>query len=205
MNTEDNRRSFRVNESIYVKFNVLTEDQFTAGIRHYKVSQGPGDGANSMLVDIEARLSEAMFMLKGEHGALGRCITLLNDKLNVVIGASTALRAAKSDLTNTLPQNCDVSADGLCFASERPLAIDDKLYIQFLLSTDNRYIDTFCKVTRLTDPPGGNNTTMPYGIVIEFVDMLAAQREMLIQHMFGRESETLRMRRLELDASPPTE
>lgn len=205
MNTEENRRSFRVNESIYVKYHMLTEEEFGAGISHYKVTQGPGDSANSMLVDIEARLSEAMFMLKGEHGALGRCITLLNDKLNVVISASTALRAAKSELTSSAPQDCDISADGICFASERALAVGDKLYIQLLLSTDNRYIDTFCKVTRLAEPPSGSHSALPYGIVVEFVDMLAAQREMLIQHMFGRESETLRMRRLEMDAPQPVE
>lgn len=201
MTTQENRRSFRVSESIYIKYDLLTAEEFDAGISHYKVRQGPADGASSMLVDIEARLSEAMFMLKGEHGALGRCITLLNDKLNVVISASTHLRATKADLTKSTPQVCDISADGICFASERPLSVGDKMYLQFLLSTDNRYVDTFCQVTRLTDPPG-NNSAMPYGIVVEFVNMLPALREMLIQHMFGRESETLRMRRLELESPP---
>jgi len=180
MSTKENRRSFRVHESIYVKYDLLTEEEFEAGLSHYKVRQGPADGASSMLVDIEARLSEAMFMLKGEH-------------------ASTALRATKNDLTNSAPQDCEVSADSLCFGSERPLTVGDKLYLQFILSTDNRYVDTFCKVTRLTEPPNPDGG-MPYGIVVEFVSMLPALREMLIQHMFGRESETLRMRRLELEA-----
>ncbi len=88
----------------------------------------------------------------------------------------------------------------MIFSSDRQLAIDDKLHIQFLLSTDNRYIETFSRVVRLDDPPDSNRADLPYGIAVEFLNMPPAQREVLIQHMFSRESETLRMRRLELDA-----
>ena len=88
----------------------------------------------------------------------------------------------------------------MIFSSDRQFAVDDKLYVQFLLSTDNRYVETFCRVVRLDDPPDSNRPDLPYGIAVEFLNMLPAQREILIQHMFSRESETLRMRRLDLDA-----
>ncbi len=199
-NSLENRRSFRVSESVYLKFEKLTEQEFAAGIEHRRIRMGVNDGAQSMLVDIEARLSEAMYLLNGEHGALSRCITLLNDKLNIAINELPSLRAAKSNLANQAPQTCDVGADGLVFSSNEAIQIGDKLYIQLLLAADSRYVESFCEVIRLKDPPHSHNPAFQFGIAVEFVNMPPAQREILIQHMFSRESETLRMRRLELDA-----
>jgi hypothetical protein len=202
MSTQENRRSFRVSESVYLKFEILSEDDYRDGIARRNLRSGSNDGMLSRLVDIDARLSEAMYLLNGEQGALGRCITLLNDKLNIVVNELPGLRETKSSLANVAPQTCDVSADGIVFSSERPLSIGDKLHLKFLLSADNRYIESFCEVVRLTEPPDTGAGNMPYGIAVEFTNMPKAQREMIIQHMFTRESETLRMRRLELESPP---
>lgn len=197
---EENRRSFRISESVYVKYQVVDDNAVQNGLEHYKLKLGISDGAQAKLVDIEARLSEAMYLLSAEYGKVGRCMTLLNDKLNIIIDQLPSLRETKLSLAKSPPQTCDVSADGLVFSSKQPLTVDDKLYVQFMLSTDNRYVETFARVVRLTDPPDTTGQDLPYGIAVEFLNLPTAQREILIQHMFSRESETLRMRRLEMDA-----
>ncbi len=199
-NGKENRRSFRISESVYVKHEVVDDETVENGLEHFKLSQGMSDSAQAKLVEIEARLSEAMFLLNAENGKVGRCVTLLNDKLNIVIEQLPSLRETKKSLAKALPQTCDVSADGLVFSSKQPLSVGDKLYIQFMLSTDNRYVESFCRVVRLDDSPDTSGQNLPYGIAVEFLDLPPAQREILIQHMFSRESETLRMRRLDMDA-----
>ncbi len=199
----ENRRSFRVSESVYLKYEKLSEEEFIAGIEHRNLRLNSNDGAQSMLVDIEARLSEAMYLLNAEYGALGRCITLLNDKINVAIQELPSLRENKASLAKTPPQTCDVGADGMVFSSNEALEVGTKLHLRFLLSTDSRYAESFCTVVRLTDPPAIESPQLKYGIAVEFVDLPPAQREILIQHMFNRESQTLRMRRLELDSEEP--
>lgn len=199
-NAKDNRRSFRISESVYVKYEVVDDEAVKNGLEHYKLSLGISDGAQAKLVEIEARLSEAMYLLNADNGKIGRCMTLLNDKLNIAIEQMPSLRETKKSLAQTLPQTCDVSADGLIFSSKRPLSVGDKLYLQFMLSSDNRYVECFSRVVRLDDPPDNSGQGLAYGIAVEFVDLPPAQREILIQHMFSRESETLRMRRLEMDA-----
>ncbi len=200
-NGQENRRSFRISESVYVKYEKLTDKEFQEGIEHRKLRLGINDGAQAKLVDIEARLGEAMFLLSSEYSKVGRCMTLLNDKLNTVIDQLPALRESKLSLIQTSPQTCDVGADGMMFSSKQALAVGDKLHLQFLLATDNRYVETFCQVVRLGDPPDSNADVLPFGIAVEFTNMPPALREVLIQHMFSRESETLRMRRLELDSA----
>lgn len=197
---QDNRRSFRISESVYLKHELLSDEEFHDGLEHRKIRLGQDDGAQTLLVDIEARLGEAMYMLGPESDNVGKCMTLLNDKLNVVIEQLPGLRQTKAALANSPPLNCDVGADGLVFPSATKFSVDAKLNLQFLLSTDNRYVETFCRVVRLTQPPPGNDKeALPYGVAVEFVGMKQAQREILIQHMFNRESETLRMRRLRID------
>ncbi|MCP4302219.1 MAG: PilZ domain-containing protein [Gammaproteobacteria bacterium] len=200
MDGQENRRSFRISESVYVKYEILSDEEFQEGLERRKLKLGISDGAQAQLVDIEARLGEAMYLLSAEYGKIGRCMTLLNDKLNIVIDQLPALRETKLSLAKMPPQTCDVGADGMIFSSRQNHAIGDKLYLQFLLSTDNRYVETFCRVVRLDDPPDTSGQDLPYGIAVEFLNMPPAQREILIQHMFSRESETLRMRRLEMDA-----
>lgn len=201
MDGQENRRSFRVNESVYLKYDVLSEKEFEQGLEHRKLRLGLSDGAQATLVDIEARLGEAMFLLSAEHAKVGRCMTLLNDKLNIVIDQLPALRETKASLAKSRPQTCDVGADGLVFSSDKPIEVDSKLHLQFLLSADNRFVETFCRVVRVTDSPDDSRDDLPYGIAVEFMNLPPSQREILIQHMFSRESETLRMRRLELDAA----
>lgn len=201
MDGQENRRSFRVNESVYLKYDVLSQKEFEQGIEHRKLRLGLSDGAQATLVDIEARLGEAMFLLSAEHAKIGRCMTLLNDKLNIVIDQLPALRETKASLAKSRPQTCDVGADGMVFSSDKALEVDSKLHLQFLLSADNRFVETFCRVVRVTDSPDDNRDDLPYGIAVEFMNLPPSQREILIQHMFSRESETLRMRRLELDAT----
>lgn len=201
MDAQENRRSFRISESAYVKYDVISEQEFEQGLEHRKLRLGASDGAQAKLVDIDARLNEALFLLNAEHAKIGRCMTLLNDKLNVVLEELPSLRETKASLAKSPPQMCDVGADGMVFSAAEQLAPDTKLHLQFLLSADNRYVETFCRVVRMTDSPDSSGQDLPFGIAVEFLNMPASQREILIQHMFSRQSESLRMRRLELDAA----
>lgn len=201
MDAKEHRRSFRISESAYLKYEIISEQEFEQGLDHRKLKLGVNDGAQAQLVDIDARLNEALFLLNAEHAKIGRCMTLLNDKLKIALEELPSLRATRASLAQTPPQMCDVGADGMVFSAAEQLAVDSKLHLQFLLSADNRYVETFCRVVRLTDPPDSSGQILPHGIAVEFLNMPASQREILIQHMFSRQSESLRMRRLELDAS----
>lgn len=196
----DKRRSFRVNESVYVKYDVISDQQFYDGIDQYRLQLGVDDGAQAKLIDLDARLVEAMHRLFAENEKAGKVLELLNDKINLVSDQMPGLRKSKSDLLKSAPQVADVGADGMVFACSEQLKVGTKLYLRFLLSSDNRYVETFCMVVRETEPPGaGASAGLPYGAAVEFHGMKASQREILIQHMFSLESETLRMRRLQLD------
>ncbi len=201
MSDKDNRRSFRISETVYLRHEPISDEEFDEGLERRKIRLGVDDGAQSRLVDLEARLSETMYRIGGENEYIGRCMTLINDKLNLVIDQLPGLRRTKSALASQPPQTCDLGADGMVFGAESPLESGAKMHLQMLLEADNRFIETFARVIRVTDSPSGSDSSLPFGIAVEFHGMQPAVREILIQHMFSRESETLRMRRMQIEES----
>ena len=195
----EKRRSFRVSESAFLRYEVLSELDFNEGLERRKIRLGIDNAASAKLVDIEARLSQELYLLNAESALLGKCIGLLNDKLNLVVNEMPGIKKAKSSLASLPPQVCEVSADGMVFSADESLEQGTKLYLEFLLASDNRYVEVFCEVQRMVESPDPS-AALAFGIAVEFRGMKPELREVLIQHMFNRESETLRMRRLNIEA-----
>lgn len=198
--SEENRRSFRVQESVYLRYEVISEEEFAGGLERRRIRVGNSEGLRSRMVDLDARLDEKLFLLSKSSEAVANCLRLINEKIDLVVNELPAFRECKASLAQQIPQQAELSADGIVFGSAEALAEDSKIVLRLLLESDSRYIETFCRVVRVTDPPDPNDAARPYGIAVEFVGMATAQKEILIQHLFSRESETLRMRRLELDS-----
>ncbi|NNL54999.1 MAG: PilZ domain-containing protein [Woeseia sp.] len=200
MNSKENRRSFRIQETAYVHHEVIGEADFLAGIDRWRLRHGNGAGIRSKMMDLDARLEEQLFVLKTTNSKAAECLDLLRSKLDIVVDQLPIFRECKTSLAKGSPQVCDISADGMVFGARSALEPESKLALRLLLETDSRYIETFCRVVRVTDPPDADNKELPVGIAVEFVGMPPTQKEILIQHLFTRQSESLRIRRLELDA-----
>jgi hypothetical protein len=199
-NGADSRRSFRVEETVYLKYDVISDREFHEGLDRRKLRLGVSDGLRSIILDLDTRLDQQLYRLKAEADPVGECLATLNEKINVVIQQLPEMRESQSALARSKPLTCAVGADGMAFSAEKNYEVGTKLALRFLLESDNRYIETFCQVVRQIDPPGDIDVERPFGIAVEFQGMKTSQKEILIQHLFERESETLRMRRLNLDA-----
>lgn len=197
----ENRRSFRIKETVYLKYEVISDREFHEGLERRKIRLGASSGIRSQILDLDTRLKERLFLLKGESSRIAECLNLLNEKLNTVIEQFPELRETKASLASSEPQTCEVGADGMVFSTDKPYSAGTKLALRFLLAADNRYVETFCSVVRDAEPVEEGNPVRPFYVAVEFQGMKAAQKEILIQHLFDRESETLRMRRLNLDAA----
>jgi PilZ domain len=195
----EHRRSFRIVESVYLRFEVISEEEFAGGMERRRIREDNSEGVRSRMIDLDARLDEKLFLLKASAEKTAAILSLLNDKLNMVVEQLPAFRECKASLAKQVPQVCELSADGMVFGASKPYPAGTKMVLRLLLESDSRYIETFCRVVREAEAPAANDTERPFGVAVEFVGMTAAQKEILIQHLFSRESETLRMRRLELD------
>lgn len=194
------RRSLRITESAFIQYEALDEREFAEGLERRKLRLGKGQGLQSTLIDINAQLDEQLFLIKSGPSHMGECLRLLNEKINAVIQHIPETLESNSSLAQSKPYTCQIGSEGMAFAAEQPFEPGTKLALRFLLESDYRYFETFCEVVRNVEPPIGATDERPYGIAVEFHGMKAAQKETLIHHLFNQETETLRMRRLEIDA-----
>ena len=200
-NANDSRRSLRVDEYVYLAYEILDDDEFAEGLQRRKIRLGASDGARSLLVDIDARFSEKIFLLKNESGLIAECLTLLNDKIDTAIAQMPELKNSQTALASRPPQLCNLGAEGIAFGTHEAIVPGTKLSVRFLIASENRYVESFARAIRQMDPPESDTEHFPHGVAVEFHGMSSAQKEIIIQHLFSKESETLRMRRLELEAS----
>lgn len=199
MSNTEGRRSFRIPEVVYLKYEVISDQEFSEGLERRKLKLGQSEGFRSALLDLDTRLDQKLYRLRNESSTLAQCLALMNDKINAVIQQLPEIRESKSSLARSDPRLCELSADGMVFPSQQSFEPGTKLALRCLLESDNLYVETFARVVRIVAPPGELTAERPFGIAVEFHGMKSAEKEVLIQHLFSRESETLRQRRLELD------
>jgi hypothetical protein len=198
---KEHRRSFRIVESIHLSYEVLSDREFHEGFERRKIRLGVDEGLGSRILDLDARLAERLYVLRAETPAAAECVSLLNEKLALILDQLPEMRQAKASLTKLKPQVCELGADGMLFGVSSELPIGTRLALRFLLRSNNRYLESFCRVQREVTPPEEDGTRFPHAVAVEFVGMQPSQKEIIIQHLFSRECETLRMRKRQLDGA----
>ena len=200
MSNTETRRSFRILETVYLKYDVISDQEFSEGIDRRKLKLGQSEGFRSTILDLDTRLDQKLYRLRAESSVLAQCLSLLSEKIDAVIQQLPEIRESKSSLAKSDPRLCELSADGMVFPTQQSFDPGTKLALRLLLESDNLYLETFARVVRIVVPPGELTAQRPFGLAVEFHGLKPAEKEVLIQHLFSRESETLRQRRLDLDA-----
>lgn len=198
-NEKSNRQSFRVLDTVHLIYEVIDEVTFQHGIQRWKLQQGSGAGFRSKLLDIEARFKEKLLILQSEASTVSEALILLNSKINTVMDEMPDLRQSKMVLAKEEPRTCEIGADGMLFGADQEYEPGTRMALRILLAADSRYIETFCTVVRNTTSPDENDSNQAHGVAVKFNGMHSAQKDIIVQHLFDRESETLRMRRLEIE------
>lgn len=192
------RRSFRIRENAFIHYqklsNVELEDLISG-----KAARAPSRFRNhSRFTQLEARFNEAFVMMGQAPSAVRECFSVLNEKLNLLLEEQPDRQEAIKALTANGAYTCEIGSTGIRFDSEEPLEEGQAVFIQVMLTADNHYLETAAVVRRLTEPMD-DDPLRTFGVGLEFVGFDEAESELLIKHLFQRESETLRMRRLNLD------
>lgn len=199
--SSEKRRSFRIVERALVQYDTINDKDFAKGLDRWKIRAG-ASGIRSKIIDLDSRLDELMYRVQSDAPAACDAIRLLNEKLNVMLEALPEFQETKAALADQPSQVCELSAEGMVFGSNEFLHPDVKLHLRFLLTSDSRYFETFCRVIRTVDGDKSDTASYSHRVAVEFHGMNAAEREVLFQHLFSRQSETLRMRRIQSESDP---
>lgn len=202
INDKENRRSFRVSESALIDYEIIDEADFEKGLERWNIRAGTPSCIRARVLDLDARLHEVLYRVKNDAPSCHAAIELLNEKISFVLDVLPEYNQFKQGLGKRPAQRCQLSSEGMLFECDELLPAESKLLLRFLLVSDNRFFETFCRVIRVVDEDGTDSDNGPrkHRIAVEFHDMGSAEREVLIQHLFSKQSEKLRSRRKQSDA-----
>lgn len=192
------RRSFRVRENAFIRVQVLDDSEYASILESRSLQKPSQFGDYARLVQLESQFQEAFVLLGSAPQPVRDCLSLLNDKLNLLIDSQPDRQAAMRELTEDEAHTCEIGATGVRFDHSAPLPEGTRIFLRVLLTSDRHYLETAATIRRCPDPLD-QDPSRPHGLAAEFVGFSEAESELLIKHLFQRESESLRMRRLQID------
>lgn len=201
---DDRRKSFRIIETILLSYTVLEESEFEAGISAWRIGNGRTSRTRSLIVDLDARLDELMFRIGTDGSSVCEAIRVLNEKVNVIALELPEFKSATKALADKKTQQCELSSEGMLFGLDEELPEGAGVVLQFIIMPENRYFETFARVIRSGMLENAALDPHRYSSAVEFDGMSPAERENLIQHLFARQSQTLRLRRRQRDEEKRT-
>lgn len=193
------RRSFRIRESAHVRYETLDRDEYISIVENRALKLPTRFGNHARLSGLEAQFQEQFVLLGKAASPMRECLRLLNDKLNLLLDEQPERQAQLKALTERDARTCEIGALGMRFDVREEIAMDSRLFVQVLFTSDRHYLETPAVVRNVTRPLNPDDDGVVCSVGVEFVGITEAESELLIKHLFQRESESLRMRRLSMD------
>lgn len=177
----DDRRSFvRINDTINLHYRYLEESGLLP------VSEAGGrNKANSELQAINNQLEPLLMRLQDRRGGMVKALSLINQKLNLVLAATHRLEKA-DDGMQALTTPVTLSANGISFyCDEEPPQKNGLIQLAIALESFGVYLDCLGKVVRWEQ----NVPSARYKIAVIFTELAHHDQEMLIQYVVKRQME----------------
>ena len=125
--------------------------------------------------------------------ARGDAIEAVDEKLNALINVLPMLQHPGERLDTKPLRDGDLSASGISFVNQEPLAPGTCMYVRLMLAPSYYYIEAFARVVR-SDPHA--DARFPHRVAVQFEMISDEQRELLIRYTMSREAQLLRARSL---------
>lgn len=187
----DRRSYYRIDDELYLEFRPIQKRQvqeFLAGVEN----QAPGQ--NSLMSQINALSKQTSAQLKNirkRHPLIGRYLTALDDKINLLANHVAAYDGTGSGRPNW---RVNLSAGGLAFRSQLQFTADTLLAISLKLFPSHREIVTYGPVVYCHFEPDVEPGA-PYRTAVTFAFMRESDREALITHILEKQFAAVRAQR----------
>lgn len=181
---EERRRYFRLDDEVVLDFEAISQEE----IKRWRARH---QDHISELNELEKDITELLQQLQPENPTVFRMFELLNrkiDLLNSPISRNIKPERSQAEIRTRI----NLSACGMAFHSNEPMAERDNLRLQLQLKSSNT------PVTLLGTVVGVEHTTdseAPYLVRVDFEGLRESEQEILINHLFQLQSHRLRAER----------
>lgn len=177
---DDRRRYFRISDNIGLAYQVIAGDQTDLGrVRSEPVRM------SALLAEHDTAIVRLLQELRSRDPLVGELAARLNEKINGIVNQlDRATQMVEQTAHKIVAVN--ISACGLGFHSDEPIAPHAQVQLDMVLLPDNKRLLTPARVIACEPQDNG------YYVRMDYVDLGAADQEYLIQHIVKRQGDLLR-------------
>ena len=194
MTDNEERRFFRINDTVGLKLFALTDRQFAALKESEEYLMVPSlDKLASLDIQIQTVL-DSLTVKRPDVAQLGR---LLDEKLQYIM-ENSAFKIARVECDDFPQKRVDISACGIAFTSSQSLKQGSFVDLELVLAPNRQYLKLLGKVVSCDvndsqiERIGANDE---FVLRIDYVEVSEAVQEFLIQHLVKRQGALLKASR----------
>lgn len=194
---DERRAYFRIDDSIRVEYQVLSEEDFTRGLPEFGASDGVDGNLSALarLHEITQQLAVSLRRIEQRDPDIADYLKGLDAKIDLV---GRGLFSNDLDLINLPSRAVNLSAGGMALEAKDGLEIGTKVRLRLLLLPSYRCIAALGEVVRSAQVE--DNPDYPIWLHINFTSIRGADQDALIKHILLRQGKILRERK-NLEAS----
>ena len=197
MSDDNKRAAFRVTEAVRLAFEPVPEKDWKERMHLLAVTASSIQNAKSAVADIGLEIHRKLIAAHRVSETIAGVLELLNRKIDVLADQIVSLQEQQGEFADVPIRKCEISANGIKFSTRQPFELGNKLHLKMLLVTDSFYFEVLSEVVRMEPDEEAAGRQI---VALRFRGIRESDKDRLIKHLLGRQSETIRARRLRLEA-----
>lgn len=189
--TQNRRSAFRIEEAVRLQVEKISDQEWEDRLAANVGSMSSSYGIQSAVEDLQFQISHKLIELKRVSTTAASCIELLNKKVDILLEGMRQMYVRETDVHSSPLMICELSATGIRFTTKEKLAVDEKVYLRFVIIADSSYFETLGRVARVSAGDTPEDTV----VGVEFFGVRDSDRDLLIRHLLSRQSETIRVQK----------
>lgn len=193
----ERRDYFRINERAMLGMRVIEAGEREQAIRALQQGDAPRERVDDLLLSIDAQLQQQLAGISSANAAVASALALMNRKLSLLERmVRTVVTDGSADAGPLPEQVVNLSAGGFAVESRSALAPDTQVEVELVLLPSYRYLRAF---GRVVDCRPSDESQGWHRVAVMFEVIRESDRDLLVQHVLGKQSLVLRASRMTPD------
>lgn len=189
--SDERREYFRVEDQVTLEYRVITEAEMECVLMRIRDEVPDRFTVAASFAGTSRQMKHLLQNLSSQSPDLALCLQALDKKMNLL---AQLLVAETMNQEGTCLREVSLSAGGLAFNAERELRSGELLETRMVLFPSVTGILAVAQVVSC-ERRGDVNGGMPWRVAVEYQSIRESDRDLLVKHLLGRQTELLRARR----------
>lgn len=186
---EERRRFCRIDDGVILRYRLIPENQLPTDIEQLDVDLPNRLTLTSTFAATTQQMEPLLHKIEGQSLEVAQYLRLLERKLDLI---ARAFLMQEIDVYQEPTCSVNLGAGGIGFYAETPIPVNTMLEIELILLPSYTGILTYGKVVYSRHEPGAE-PRLSYRVGVEFCQIREKDRDLFVQHVLRKQSETRRM------------